>query len=463
MAWSSDDPEVVTVSPSGRARGVSADTTRIRARLGEASASVPVRVLEAGAPEGKGGIEGRGGLEGKGGPGGRGRAATPASGRSGGGSSRESGRAAAKERGWRRGSVLAAAAVAVLAVLALAVWRPWSDGTSPDPVEPAPSGSPAVATPAGEDGSDGDGAGPSSEAATVGSSGQGADGSADADGGESGGEVAAAGSSTEPTASADGASGSSSADPDASSAGEEAAASEPSADGAAGPTGEPATGLVRLAGAVPDAPRAVARPVGGGRVRPFLGDSIALPPGEYDLELVGPDDRIVRETVRVAAGETVEWSVPDASVADAGDAANDGGAGAADGGGTPEAGADGGVAAGSASEIERARSQAREAVDAFVEAFGARRTGEVVPLLPASAREGWRALLESDDVENFTASLSETEEPRIDLDAGSGSVEFSVDLAYRNLNRNVRQGLSLSGELERRSGSWVLTAVSILP
>ncbi len=100
------------------------------------------------------------------------------------------------------------------------------------------------------------------------------------------------------------------------------------------------------------------------------------------------------------------------------------------------------------------------AVSGFVAAFAARRSADVIPLMPSDARTGWRQLLESPQVTQFQVKLRSQEQPQFTGD--SASVAFVVGVSFHNGNRTVANTLRYVGSLKRAaSGAWSLTGLQM--
>jgi ketosteroid isomerase-like protein len=106
----------------------------------------------------------------------------------------------------------------------------------------------------------------------------------------------------------------------------------------------------------------------------------------------------------------------------------------------------------------RADEQAvQSAVRDFVAAFSRRDAGTVVPLLPANARDAWRALLQNRGVTDFRATAGEVETPRVNGDAAT--VTFTVNISFRSQNADQNQMIRYEASAERAGSGWRLTAL----
>lgn len=442
VRWSSSDRKVASVSQDGLVRGVGEGETEIEARLGEVAAAAVVRVTEAAparTPAGGVGVAGsRASGVSSGSPGrspsrGEGdRVEEPASGAP----DPRAGRSSTV----RRAVLLGGAAVAVVGIGAWLVLAGTPEPSSPEVArdeavsaaspgegigreEPAP-GAPGVRDEediAGMDSVGGehpDQSPPGSSARRVGD----ADASSEVRAAETRDERGTGRTGPEESVPPVGAAMTSGAD-------------EPAAGG-------DESGVIRVdRSALPAGSRITAEGPDG-EIRRLAGTSSDLPAGTHTLVFEAPDHRRFEERVTVEAGVATEWS-PDVVRRS-----------------PPTRVAPGGEPGSVEGERERAATAIVEAVEEFVTTLSAREADDVVPLLPPDARAPWRALLTSDDVVDFRATLAEEPATTVELEDGRGSARFTLRLAYRNRNRTSDYAQAFTARFERADGEWVLVRVT---
>jgi hypothetical protein len=197
----------------------------------------------------------------------------------------------------------------------------------------------------------------------------------------------------------------------------------------------PTTGTLRIDRTrLPAGATITLRPTSGA-ARQITGATVELPPGSYTLEFAADGYRAFSSPVRITAGGTHDWAPTLTEVAAEGPPDNPP---------TRDPAAD--------------RAAIETSVRDFVAAFDRRDVNTVVPLLPAAARDGWRALLtNTSDVTNFSATL-ESVDP-VSLDGDEATVRFSVRVAYENRNTRQNPVLPYIGTARRQGGSWRLVSL----
>jgi serine/threonine protein kinase len=200
------------------------------------------------------------------------------------------------------------------------------------------------------------------------------------------------------------------------------------------PAPQPTTGTLRIdRGGLPAGSTITLRPQSGA-AREISTATVELAPGSYTIEFAASGYRPFTGTVRIAAGATQSWT-PTLTALDVPPP---------DTGPTRDPAAD--------------RAAIETAVRDFVAAFNRRDAATVVPLLPAPARDGWRALLtNASDVTNFSASLASIENSSLDGD--EATVQFNVQVSYENRNVRANPVLPYVGTARRTGNTWRLVSL----
>ena len=172
-----------------------------------------------------------------------------------------------------------------------------------------------------------------------------------------------------------------------------------------------------------------------GETRRLTGQSTTLPAGGWYGTVTAPGYQEATERIDLAAGETRTWS--------------------------PRLNAIPAPPASPTAQATVDRSADREAVNSavqgFVAALGRRDADRVVTLLPPDAQDGWRTLLTSRFVSDFSASLRSVGEPTFDEDTATADIVIGV--SFQSSNQTQTPTLRYTGVFERTGTAWRLVSL----
>lgn len=190
-----------------------------------------------------------------------------------------------------------------------------------------------------------------------------------------------------------------------------------------------ATAWIVVAGELPDGASVVLSD-GAGRTWPLSEQRVHVPPGRYTIDFHAPGYESEREAIVLVSGRLERWT-PELRPVRA-----------------PEA------APPPTRVSEEDRTAILDAIRPFVAAFDRRDPDVVLAALPPSEHPRWRRVLESDEITDFSATLSAASPVR--PEGARASVSFTVTVSYRDQGEPQGSHVTYYAYTERRDAGWRL-------